>query len=82
VAAGKLSLFPLFPLFPYFHNLPEKLFWLGFYETAGTAGTAGTVVFYRLPAPVFSGRFSWMQNITNGQHLNGGISTNSIKMSI
>jgi hypothetical protein len=34
-----MSLFPLFPLFSYFHNLLQKLFWLGFYESAGTAGT-------------------------------------------
>lgn len=37
-----MSLFPLFPLFPlfsYFHNLVQKLFLLGFYESAGTTGT-------------------------------------------
>jgi hypothetical protein len=34
-----MFLFSLFPLFSYFHNLVQKLFLLGFYESAGTAGT-------------------------------------------
>jgi hypothetical protein len=55
-----MSLFPLFPLFPlfsYFHNLVQKLFLLGFYESAGTTGTTGTVIFYKLPARRTFGHF-------------------------
>jgi hypothetical protein len=52
-----MFLFSLFPLFSYFHNLVQKLFLLGFYESAGTKGTTGTVIFYKFLARRAFGHF-------------------------